>query len=684
MDMSERLSLLFAQDLSLLEKNTGLRVSNETSNSAKGYQAGRETPAEGNCTGRPALNMAGPVSNNSTLADQKRPRTKEEDGSLSQYAMFDTGVQPPPALIAHAFCPAMAIAKLPYKYMRGEKSQAIGRCFFDQGQFWQREWDLYYIFPPPDVSSRAILLLSAVQVQQFLNELNQAFQTNLSLPIDPELGLLIPFEEDGTPSPQYLGQSCSRDIKDQLVAKIPESLNEDSGSTETVCGTSQDQSESAKAFRAKMEAGYDASKNKSKATREKKRNEKIDRHREWTQSLRRAQCYMGLHPRRFSQAGGTNISEAKNQPEIPVTLPMLQLTQPAPFPFAYDPIFVCIDIESNERRHREITEIGISTLDTLDLVNVPPGKGGENWIRWVRSRHIRIKESAHIINHTYVTGCPNRFEFGESEFISFRDVSKAVEGCFSPPYSAQVPVKFVEQAPNGEKAKVTIETAIKEYKLRPRNIVLVGHGIQGDIDYLRILGCNIFADRDGSHPSRSFQRLPHDNFQAPPPRLIDCFDTANMFQVLKRDTHHRALDTILNSLGIIGWNLHNAGNDARYTLGAMVRIILNSRLALGGTPRNSDGDFLDWGMASSTVGREQTTADDPVESRSPHKVAWDAEVERRVAETVADSETRVRDECKIWEIVTGWDSDYPPTVDDFDGGEPKGVIFQRQKQKQFK
>jgi hypothetical protein len=146
MDMSERLSLLFAQDLSLLQKNTGLRVSNAEPTSTKEDQTGTEAPAEGICTGRQTLNMAAPGSNNSPKADQKRPKDKEEGGdaisSPTQYSMFDTGIQPPPALIAHSFCPALAIAKLPYKYMRGEKSQAIGRCFFDQGLFWQRKWDL--------------------------------------------------------------------------------------------------------------------------------------------------------------------------------------------------------------------------------------------------------------------------------------------------------------------------------------------------------------------------------------------------------------------------------------------------------------------------------------------------------------------------------------------------------------
>lgn len=149
MDMSERFSLLFAQDMSLLQKDTGLRVSNATSNSAKEDQPGTEGPAEGpaegNCTSRQTLSMAPHGSNISPLADQKKSKDKEDGdatSSLTQYSFFDSGIQPPPDLIAHSFCPALAIARLPYKYMRGEKSQAIGRCFFDQGLFWQRKWDL--------------------------------------------------------------------------------------------------------------------------------------------------------------------------------------------------------------------------------------------------------------------------------------------------------------------------------------------------------------------------------------------------------------------------------------------------------------------------------------------------------------------------------------------------------------
>lgn len=45
-----------------------------------------------------------------------------------------------------------------------------------------------------------------------------------------------------------------------------------------------------------------------------------------------------------------------------------------------------------------------------------------------------------------------------------------------------------------------------------------------------------------------------------------------MWRALKREVNPRSLITILGELGIIGWNLHNAGNDAVYTLQAMLGI----------------------------------------------------------------------------------------------------------------
>lgn len=47
-----------------------------------------------------------------------------------------------------------------------------------------------------------------------------------------------------------------------------------------------------------------------------------------------------------------------------------------------------------------------------------------------------------------------------------------------------------------------------------------------------------------------------------------------MWRYVKRDVNPRNLGSILAELDITGWNLHNAGNDAAYTLQAMVKIAI--------------------------------------------------------------------------------------------------------------
>jgi hypothetical protein len=40
------------------------------------------------------------------------------------------------------FTPIVALAKYPYKFCNKAHSQDIASAFFDQGKFWDREWDL--------------------------------------------------------------------------------------------------------------------------------------------------------------------------------------------------------------------------------------------------------------------------------------------------------------------------------------------------------------------------------------------------------------------------------------------------------------------------------------------------------------------------------------------------------------
>ena len=83
-----------------------------------------------------------------------------------------------------------------------------------------------------------------------------------------------------------------------------------------------------------------------------------------------------------------------------------------------------------------------------------------------------------------------------------------------------------------------------------RNLILVGHDIEADINYLKKIGYEV---RNLSN-------------------LVEIIDTRVMWASLKRDSSFRSLGAILAELEILGWNLHNAGNDAAYTLHAMMAI----------------------------------------------------------------------------------------------------------------
>ena len=207
--------------------------------------------------------------------------------------------------------------------------------------------------------------------------------------------------------------------------------------------------------------------------------------------------------------------------------PEVDLEALASHPFDMDVVFIAVDVESFERSHSQITEIGISTIDTRDLQNLSPGLEGKNWMARVRARHFRIKDNAHLVNSDFIAGCPDRFEkeFGTSEFIALKDAPGVVASCFQPPFSAKV------------EADGSVD-ALKAPALDqpPRNVVLVGHNARSDIDYLRDLGYNV----------------------AKLPNLIEVLDTSELHRALKHETQAASLGSVLMDVGVDGWNLHNA------------------------------------------------------------------------------------------------------------------------------
>ena len=369
-----------------------------------------------------------------------------------------------------------------------------------------------------------------------------------------------------------------------------------------------------------MEAALDASKNKSKASKAKKQSERIQQKQKWSRELKRTQRYLGLRPRRTATAkddplqkvalSWTELQDARKEHALAAgqLLPPIDVDGAVPYPCDRDVVFVCVDVESYERSHNIITEIGISTLDTRELRGIPPGQDGRAWRDVIRARHFRIREHAHLVNTDFVAGCADRFEFndGQSEWISIQDGPRTVASCFRPPFSA---ISSTESSLPTDSANVTSLTPRlplpQNSEPEKRNIILVGHDISQDINYLQRLGYNPL------------------NLSS----LLEIIDTASLYRALKRDNNARSLGAILLDLGIAGWNLHNAGNDAAYTLQALLGIAIRGL----GAKRE----------------REERAED----------------MERKIEWAVTEAEERVRENAE------GWSS--PEEGDD--GGSPERV-----------
>lgn len=221
-------------------------------------------------------------------------------------------------------------------------------------------------------------------------------------------------------------------------------------------------------------------------------------------------------------------------------LPKIVPTDPAPYPFDQSIVFVCVDIEAYERDHRKVTEIGISTLDTLDLQNIPPGVGGAEWMKKIRARHFRIVEHAHMNNFEFVTGCANNFleRFGTSEWISIKEAPQVIASCFRHPFSApgdypSYPKNIKEVGRHGSGSQYL--PPVDECRPK-RNVVLVGHEIEADIGFMRDIGYDVTNLSN----------------------LLEAVDTADMFRAMKHEQNPRKLGNVLLELELVGWHLHNA------------------------------------------------------------------------------------------------------------------------------
>jgi len=180
------------------------------------------------------------------------------------------------------------------------------------------------------------------------------------------------------------------------------------------------------AFKAKIELMTQAQRGKKLANKEKQKIERIAKQQSWNHGIKRVQRYLGLreasHEDRMAairkSLENSGLGWGDYEAAVKAAGAMLQPSADfdperlAPYDQEGSVVFISVDVEAYERPPGQITEIGIATLDTEDIKNLIPGKGGAEWLNKIRTRHFRIEEHKHLNNTEFVSGCADRFEFG--------------------------------------------------------------------------------------------------------------------------------------------------------------------------------------------------------------------------------------------------------------------------------
>ena len=239
-------------------------------------------------------------------------------------------------------------------------------------------------------------------------------------------------------------------------------------------------------------------------------------------------------------------------------LRIVNVDEPCPHPFKDFAFFVSVDVEAWESDDKCLLEIGVSTLDTVDLIGRHPGKHGINWDSLISKHHFIIKEYEHLTNSRFITGCPKEFRFGQSKRISIKDAAVELLRLLNP--TRDIPA--VERA---SRYTFPLSAFVSSSDLIPtkRHVVLVGQNIQSDIRYLS-KGLGGFDIQRPVIPPGGPQSFP----------CLETLDIAGMFQVVQRNKDPAKLETMCLDFGITPWFAHNAGNDAAYTMQVLVAVAL--------------------------------------------------------------------------------------------------------------
>ncbi|KAK3375320.1 hypothetical protein B0H63DRAFT_482574 [Podospora didyma] len=492
------------------------------------------------------------------LASEERDVVRDVP-RLEKVGWPDTGLKPGDKSPAGAtFVPWRFVTDYPLMYVGKRNSVLAAPLFEPEGIHQNRIWDFFYIHQPPDLDSKPVLFVPTYQFQHLLDVVNAKLEINLTIPHGVNSNkFTISFGIGNTPLPRFLGRSTSLEAFESLCEAIPPANPRDSLEQATQYGRDE--------F-LKLLSSINNPKKKPQKSSEKNRLKRIQNHKAWGRSIKRVQRYLGLREKVDASRDESSEGGAPT-----TTTPTLDLSKPMATTLDQPVMFIAVDLEAYEFNHNLVTEIGLAMLDTADITATAPGDEGKVWFPHIRARHLRIKENAWALNTTHVQGCADHFEFGKSEFISKTEVVPALE-------------KIIDNA-------VALDGSGEK-----RPVVLVFHESKEDVKYLRTLGYDISGAKN----------------------VIDLADTREMHQYIQRELTSTKLQTILGSLNISCRYLHNAGNDAAYTLRAMIALAVKKRLASPAVSQegNSQGhipyaEFVDKAREGWSSGGEDSDGGEP-------------------------------------------------------------------------
>ncbi|AAS54084.1 AFR712Cp [Eremothecium gossypii ATCC 10895] len=188
-------------------------------------------------------------------------------------------------------------------------------------------------------------------------------------------------------------------------------------------------------------------------------------------------------------------------------------------------ILFSIDIEAFESNTSVVTEVGISVYD--------PRENEDTLVPHFRTYHLCPEESLGLINKRFVPNHKCEFLHGETMVMPLSECVEFINGL----------IEYYLYPPTGVDDKYSR--------------AIVGHGVSGDLQWLRSLLIDLptIAGPGNSHPRDH----------------VSVLDTAHLYQYFYGQKGS-SLGKSLRLHGVPHSYLHNAGNDAYYTLQLLMKM----------------------------------------------------------------------------------------------------------------